>query len=70
VVATFADGHVTFLNETIDYLTFCLLMTPVGRQTRPAGSKSVDSAGQPVLFLNVSDGRRHFARSTLNEDDF
>lgn len=31
VVATFCDGHTTFLSEKTDYLVYCLLMTPDGR---------------------------------------
>jgi prepilin-type processing-associated H-X9-DG protein len=31
VVATFCDGHVSFLDDETDYLVYCLLMTPDGQ---------------------------------------
>lgn len=45
VVATFCDGHVEFLSDEIDYLIYCLLMTPDGR-------RAIDPAtGRPVHEL-------------------
>lgn len=45
VVATFCDGHVGFLSDEMDYLIYCLLMTPDGR-------RAIDPAtGQPVHEL-------------------
>lgn len=38
VNAIFCDGSSRFLNEDIDYLVFCRLMTPDGAQVKEAGS--------------------------------
>jgi len=38
VVAAFCDGHVEFVNEDVDYLSFALRMTPDGFNTRVPGS--------------------------------
>lgn len=38
VVAAFCDGSVRSLNETVDYLVYCLLMTPNGRQAVDQGT--------------------------------
>jgi hypothetical protein len=70
VVATYADGHAAFLNDDVEYLVFCLLMTPYGRYSRPAGSKSVDASGEQIFYLHMEQGRAQYARTTLNEDDF
>jgi hypothetical protein len=37
-VATFCDGHTRFLSEDIDYVVYCLLLSPNGRDTKIAGS--------------------------------
>lgn len=37
VVATFCDGHTRFLDETTDYLVYCLLMTPDGQHAHDMG---------------------------------
>jgi len=41
VVVSFCDGHSTTLNNEIDYLVYCQLMTPRGKQAQPAGSYGV-----------------------------
>jgi len=38
VVVSFCDGHQMFLREDIEYLTYCLLMSPNGAQCRYAGN--------------------------------
>ena len=48
VVMVFCDGRTQFMNETIDYLTYCLLMTPNGRL---CGSPFND----PPVFKNEDD---------------
>lgn len=41
VVVSFCDGHSTTLNNEIDYLVYCQLMTPRGKQAQPAGVNGV-----------------------------
>ena len=41
VVVSFCDGHSTTLNNEIDYLVYCQLMTPRGKQAQPAGTFGV-----------------------------
>ncbi len=43
VVASFCDGHSTTLNNEIDYLVYCQLMSPRGKQAQPAGVNGVTS---------------------------
>jgi prepilin-type N-terminal cleavage/methylation domain-containing protein/prepilin-type processing-associated H-X9-DG protein len=38
VVVAFADGRVQFLREDVDYLTYCLLMSPNGSQSQYAAN--------------------------------
>ncbi len=52
------------------YLTYCLIMTPRGKYSLPAGVNGIDT-GKQLLFLNLdptADGRSKFARTTLSED--
>ena len=73
VVVTYADGHTSFLNSDVEYLTYCLIMSPRGKYTLPPGSLGI-SGGQQQLFLNLqppptgTDGRWQYARKTLNEE--
>ncbi|MGD9645128.1 MAG: DUF1559 domain-containing protein [Pirellulales bacterium] len=41
VVVSFCDGHSGTLNNEIDYLVYCQLMTPRGKQAQPAGANGV-----------------------------
>jgi prepilin-type processing-associated H-X9-DG protein len=41
VVVSFCDGHSTTLNNEIDYLVYCQLMTPRGKLAQPAGLNGV-----------------------------
>lgn len=74
VVVTYADAHTSFLTNEVDYLVYCLIMSPRGKYTLPAGSKGIDTNGQQRLFINPAfcdpetDGRAKFARQTLSED--
>lgn len=46
VHASFCDGHVRFLNQDIDYVVYCLLMTPYGAQCNTPGTVGgLDGAG-------------------------
>ena len=38
VVVTYADSHTSFLDANVDYLVYCLIMSPRGKYTLPAGS--------------------------------
>lgn len=70
VVVTYADGHTSFLNNEVDYIVYCLVMSPRGKYTLPPGVLGIN-AGQQQLFLNLdptSDGRSQYARKTLSED--
>ena len=33
----FCDGHTRFISQDIDYITYCLLMTPNGKQCNTPG---------------------------------
>lgn len=55
VIVSFVDGHVTFLNETIDYMTYAQLMTPNGRRA--------------VLYNGVNEQPAPLT-ATLNETDY
>lgn len=70
VVVTYADAHTSFLSVDVDYLTYCLIMSPRGKYTLPAGTFGVDADGVQQLFLNLdpADGRSQYARKTLSED--
>jgi len=37
VNVAFADGRVDYVNENIDYMIYCLMMTPEGKKSTPAG---------------------------------
>lgn len=39
VVAAFCDGHTQFLSDEMDYLVYCLLMTPDGRRAADPGTR-------------------------------
>lgn len=67
VVATYADAHTSFLSDQIDYLVYCLIMTPQGKYSLPAGEFGIN-LGKRRLFLNIPDGRRIFATSSLDPD--
>jgi prepilin-type N-terminal cleavage/methylation domain-containing protein len=43
VVVTFCDAHTTFLNDTIDYLVYCQLMTPRGKAATEAPTPQTSS---------------------------
>ena len=69
VVVTYADAHSSFLSADVDYLVYCQIMSPRGKYTLAAGILGIDtSTGSQKLFLNMSDGRNKYARSTLNEE--
>ncbi|HEY2838635.1 MAG TPA: DUF1559 domain-containing protein [Pirellulales bacterium] len=45
VNVTYADGRTVFVNENLDYLVYCLLMSPEGKKTNPAGLPFTPVAG-------------------------
>ena len=49
VLATFCDGHVKRLRESIKYYVYAALMTPDGQGSMNAGSNS-PPAGQPATW--------------------
>lgn len=56
VNVAFADGRVRTLNQDIDYLAFCLLMTPMGKRAAIGGSFSNPPAPVPAVFrINLLD---------------
>lgn len=57
VVVTFCDGRVEFISEDIDYVVFCLLMTPDGKRAKRADDPSLPLA--PI-----------FTDRELTEDDY
>ncbi|MBX7166953.1 MAG: DUF1559 domain-containing protein [Pirellulales bacterium] len=69
VTVTFADGHVRFLQETVDYLVFCVLMSPHGRRTRSTEDKS-KHGGNDGFFATSIYGTAIFAEALLDEDDY
>jgi hypothetical protein len=74
VVATFADAHTAFLSQDIDYLTYCLIMSPRGKYTQPNSAKGIGLDNTPIRFIDpnyfpTTDVRSQYARKTLNEGD-
>jgi prepilin-type N-terminal cleavage/methylation domain-containing protein/prepilin-type processing-associated H-X9-DG protein len=53
----FCDGHIQFLSESMDYLTYTLLMTPNGSNARKPGA----GGAIPTVFTTtiLDDGRIH-----------
>lgn len=41
----FCDGHTRFISQDIDYITYCLLMTPNGKVCNTPGNLTLDSNG-------------------------
>ncbi len=71
VVVTFCDSHTSFINDTIDYLVYCLLMTPRGKIATDTGV-----AGGGGLLLtdpshpNTSTILQAYAITPLDEGSF
>lgn len=57
VVAVFCDARGEFINEQIDYLVYCQLMTPRGELSRPAGISGLDASGRARFFKDEDDSR-------------
>jgi prepilin-type processing-associated H-X9-DG protein len=55
VIATFADGHVRFVREDLDYLVYCLLMTPNGIASQVAGSDTPSPSAFRETDLQAAD---------------
>ncbi|MBX9789181.1 MAG: DUF1559 domain-containing protein [Pirellulales bacterium] len=66
VVATFCDGHTQTLNSEIDYLVYCQLMTPRGKQAQPAGVNGAVN-GQ---FLKIGSQYQIYTNSQLSEGSY
>ncbi len=49
VNAQFADGHGQFLSEEIDYLVYCLIMTPQGSKVKDPGSPTFEGPEEIAL---------------------
>ncbi len=65
VNATFCEGHVQFLADTIEYLVYCQLMTPRGRAAATAPTTSVG-----VMPLDADTTYQAYTRKTLNEGGY
>lgn len=65
VVAAFCDGRVTFLDERIEYLTYCQLMTPAGQHCLPSGYLGIDR-GRKTYFRD-HETFAAYARGRLGE---
>ena len=79
VIAVFCDGRVQFIQETIDYLVYCLLMTPRGKSSLPAGTAGIDSSNNNLFFRDEDvlttpapqfEGRSVYAKSLLDDASF
>ncbi|MGE0609607.1 MAG: DUF1559 domain-containing protein, partial [Pirellulales bacterium] len=55
VNVSFCDGHVRTISQDIDYLVYCLLMTPRGRNHLPAGSTTVPTGDETVFRITPLD---------------
>lgn len=55
VIVTFADGHVRFVREDMDYLVYALLMTPNGAASQIAGSDTPSPAIFRETLLQQAD---------------
>jgi prepilin-type N-terminal cleavage/methylation domain-containing protein/prepilin-type processing-associated H-X9-DG protein len=55
VIATFADGHVRFVREDLDYLVYCLLMTPNEAASQVAGSDTPSPSAFRETDLQAAD---------------
>jgi len=51
VMVVFCDGHSRFLRNELDYGIYCLIMSPNGKNVRPAGSTSMPSGTNNFLYL-------------------
>jgi prepilin-type N-terminal cleavage/methylation domain-containing protein/prepilin-type processing-associated H-X9-DG protein len=73
VVVVFCDGHTGFLEENTDYLVYCLLMTPRGKFTLPAGTRGVDTSGNKLFLRSTfqqSDDYSPYALTPLDESKY
>jgi prepilin-type N-terminal cleavage/methylation domain-containing protein/prepilin-type processing-associated H-X9-DG protein len=73
VNATFCDGHVQFIAETIDYLVYCQLMTPRGKAAQPAPTSSTASNGNFPTFFSLGQSNPNLAKygtATLSEGSY
>jgi prepilin-type N-terminal cleavage/methylation domain-containing protein len=52
VIATFCDGHTRKISETVDWLVYCRLMSPRGRQVMPAAMQAWQD--QPVSEADLT----------------
>ena len=65
VVVSFCDGHSTTLNNEIDYLVYCQLMTPRGKQAQPAGVNGVNNGK-----FSATPTYRVYTNSQLSEGSY
>ena len=68
VVASYADGRVTTMSENINYLVYCLLMTPDGAKCNPAGLPFMTSTDPnlPAVYTNGHALTGGFRNSTIS----
>ena len=72
VVAVFCDGHTAFISEDIDYLVYCLLMTPRGKlaTTTVAFPPQAPTPPLPLNDQNNLPNLSKYALTPLDEGDF
>jgi hypothetical protein len=71
VVVSYADGRTTTMSENINYLVYCLLMTPDGAKCNPAGLPFISSTDTnlPIYYTNSNALTGGFRNSTISGQD-
>ncbi|HVU89002.1 MAG TPA: DUF1559 domain-containing protein [Pirellulales bacterium] len=74
VVVSYADGRTSTMNENINYLVYCLLMTPDGAKCNPAGLPFIPTSAGTLStdytgFANNGVYTGGFRNSTISGQD-
>lgn len=71
VVMTFCDGHVRFVDESIDYPVYCHLMTPHGKFTASPGNANEQFRKDDFPTTpGILEGRSAYALTHLGSDSY